>query len=43
MALAVVRDVRRLDDVPDLTFNVRVGPHHNYFADGVLVHNCEEF
>lgn len=42
MALATVRYVRRLDEVPDLTFNVRVAPYHNYFADGILVHNCDD-
>lgn len=24
------------------TFNIRVRPCHNYFADGVLVHNCDD-
>lgn len=26
----------------DQTYNLNVGPHHNYFADGVLVHNCDD-
>lgn len=25
-----------------VTYNVRVGPHHNYFANGFLVHNCDD-
>lgn len=26
----------------DAVYNVRVTPHHNYFAAGVLVHNCDD-
>lgn len=26
----------------DVVYNVRVAPHHNYFAGGVLVHNCDD-
>lgn len=42
MAGEIVRSVRFLDDVPSLTYNVRVEPFHNYFADGILVHNCDD-
>lgn len=37
----VVRSVRIVGAVAD-TYNVRVGPHHNYYASGVLVHNCDD-
>lgn len=30
----------RSDDVVDLVYNLEVEEHHNYFAGGVLVHNC---
>lgn len=26
----------------DATYNLAVAPFHNYFADGVLVHNCDD-
>lgn len=28
--------------VPEATYNIQVGPHHNYFAEGILVHNCDD-
>lgn len=37
----VVRSVEFLGDEP-VTYNLRVGPHHNYFADGILTHNCDD-
>lgn len=37
---ATVRSVRREKSEP--TYNVRVVPDHNYFANGVLVHNCDD-
>lgn len=37
----VVRSVRRVGAIA-ATFNIRVQPCHNYFADGVLVHNCDD-
>lgn len=27
---------------PEPTFNVRVEPNHNYFANGILTHNCDD-
>lgn len=29
-------------DVVSETFNLSVTPHHNYFANGVLMHNCDD-
>lgn len=26
----------------DVVYNIRVTPHHNYFANGILVHNCDD-
>ena len=40
--LKVVRFVKRVSSAQDVTYNLRVGPFHNYFADGVLVHNCDD-
>lgn len=28
--------------MPERVYNVRVADHHNYFANGVLVHNCDD-
>lgn len=42
MARAVVSGVDRLGFDGRPTYNLRVGPHHNYFANGVLVHNCDD-
>lgn len=42
MARRVVRAVTRLPGIEPVTFNLRVGPHHNYFAAGILTHNCDD-
>lgn len=42
MGFTTVVDVEWLNEAADATFNVRVGPHHNYFAEGILVHNCDD-
>ena len=42
MVEAAVRAVERIDRKVEHTYNVRVAPHHNYFAEGVLVHNCDD-
>lgn len=36
----VVRSVDRNVRIPDQVYNLRVAEDHNYFAEGVLVHNC---
>lgn len=41
METRVVRAVRHLP-APDRVFNIRVAKNHNYFADSVLVHNCDD-
>lgn len=28
--------------VPDMVYNIRVAKDHNYFAGGILVHNCDD-
>ncbi|TXH16116.1 MAG: hypothetical protein E6R03_06030, partial [Hyphomicrobiaceae bacterium] len=38
---AVVVSVKSIGFEPT-TYNVRVAPHHNYFVDGLLVHNCDD-
>ena len=42
MVEAIVRSVECIDRKIEHTYNVRVAPHHNYFAEGVLVHNCDD-
>lgn len=39
---STVRTVKRTGRIPDQTYNLRVAPHHNYFANGILVHNCDD-
>jgi len=39
---AAVVSVNRSSRLVDKTYNLRVAPHHNYFANGVLVHNCDD-
>lgn len=29
-------------ETPDFVYNVAVDEHHNYFANGVLLHNCDD-
>ena len=38
----VVRSVGESARRVERTYNVRVAPFHNYFAGGVLVHNCDD-
>jgi predicted phage terminase large subunit-like protein len=39
----IIRSIRSLGfDDAHPTFNVRVSPCHNYFAEGLLVHNCDD-
>ncbi len=42
MVYAVVESVKRTGIIPKNTYNLRVSPEHNYFANGVLVHNCDD-
>ena len=41
MEKRTVRAVRRVGRA-ETTYNVRVADNHNYFANGVLVHNCDD-
>jgi predicted phage terminase large subunit-like protein len=41
MGIEVVESVTP-DGVTEPTFNIRVVPDHNYFANGILVHNCDD-
>lgn len=38
----IVFSVERLKLNSQAVYNLDVGPHHNYFANGVLVHNCDD-
>jgi predicted phage terminase large subunit-like protein len=38
---SIVESIERID-APSRVFNVRVAEWHNYFAAGVLVHNCDD-
>lgn len=42
LVASIVRSVVRTNRVVEHTYNVRVAPCHNYFAGGVLVHNCDD-
>lgn len=37
-----IKSVRRLSEQRDFTYNVQVEDNHNYYAGGVLVHNCDD-
>lgn len=37
----IVNSVKRTN-WEQVTYNVRVAPCHNYFAEGILVHNCDD-
>lgn len=41
MAEATVASVERIAQ-PERVYNLRITPTHNYFAAGVLVHNCDD-
>lgn len=38
----VVTSVEKSARVVDFTYNLKVSPDHNYFANGLLVHNCDD-
>lgn len=38
----VVRSVEFIGETGEPTYNLRVGPDHNYFVEGVLAHNCDD-
>ena len=37
-----VRSVEFIGDTGEPTYNLRVGPDHNYFVEGILAHNCDD-
>lgn len=39
---SVVAHVEKSIRIPSRVFNIRVKRNHNYFANGVLVHNCDD-
>jgi phage terminase large subunit-like protein len=41
MEKRIVRAVKRVGRI-DRTYNLRIADNHNYFANGVLVHNCDD-
>ncbi|HEY7326905.1 MAG TPA: phage terminase large subunit [Gemmataceae bacterium] len=41
LAAKTVRSIKRCGYEP-CTYNLHVGPCHNYFAEGILVHNCDD-
>lgn len=41
VAPVLVESVERIPRI-EVSYNVRVSPAHNYFADGILVHNCDD-
>lgn len=42
METVTVRAVGKLSGRPEWVYNLRVAPFHNYFAEGILVHNCDD-
>lgn len=42
MAKDFVRAVRHIDRQENFTYNIEIADNHNYFAEGVLVHNCDD-
>ena len=39
---AIVRSVKVIGDSGEPTFNLKVSPDHCYFAEGLLLHNCDD-
>jgi predicted phage terminase large subunit-like protein len=42
MVCQIVNSVEASPRIVDATYNLRVGPNHNYFANGFLLHNCDD-
>jgi phage terminase large subunit-like protein len=42
MAKDTIKCIRFIDEIPKATYNIQVEDNKNYFAGGVLVHNCDD-
>jgi phage terminase large subunit-like protein len=42
METRTVKAVRRTGRVPQKVYNLKIKKNHNYFVNGVLVHNCDD-
>lgn len=42
MAKDTISSIEIIEDIPEYTYNVQVEGNRNYYAGGVLVHNCDD-
>ena len=42
MQRRIVKSIRRKKEVPDYVYNIEVKDNNNYFANNILVHNCDD-
>jgi|SRR5579872_3973314 len=42
MERKIVKAIRKVETIPDYVYNIKVKDNRNYFANGVLVHNCDD-
>lgn len=42
MERKIVKSVKKIESLPDFVYNLRVAQNHNYFADSILLHNCDD-
>jgi len=38
----VIRKIEKINRKDEFSYNIKVNPHHNYFCNGILVHNCDD-
>lgn len=42
MQRKIVKSVKKIGVTPDFVYNLRVAQNHNYFANCILLHNCDD-
>jgi hypothetical protein len=42
MQRKIVKSVKKTGITPDFVYNLRVAQNHNYFANSILLHNCDD-
>ena len=42
MQIESIKSIEYLEEIPDFVYNIEVEKNHNYFVNGLLVHNCDD-
>lgn len=42
MERKIVKSIKLKDSIPDYVYNLRIKDNHNFYANNILVHNCDD-